>query len=24
LLPDIPAAAKQPDQTRWRTLELWF
>jgi hypothetical protein len=23
LLPDIPAAAKQPDQTRWRTLELW-
>src|SRR4051812_18871826 len=24
LLPDVPAAAKQPDQTRWRTLELWF
>jgi hypothetical protein len=24
LLPDVPAAAKQPDQTRSRTLELWF
>jgi hypothetical protein len=24
LLPDVPAATKQPDQTRWRTLELRF